>query len=317
MTSRLYKTSQKPINIISSSLFFYNSKKIKTLIVEGPSDKKLLSQWDLNKDSIRIHSCDVKEKDLEKEKDLVKGKDLVYEIFNKFKEKQEEYSRIGNFIFFMADIDYDLIIGKKLHDYHGFIYNAYCKSQNKFFFNDLEGYLINTPAFKKLLIQNEIDDEKIDIILNKLESCSRFIGSYRSADLILKYKEKKTNSILNGLSINSYFDPKEIIIDEKNFSGNLKNWSNYPELTEELECIANELRKSITTKWALSRGHDITEMLAEYINFHKKKRLSSSQIETMLKLACEREDFCNSPMGRQLERNEILSLICKSSHNKP
>ena len=301
MTSRLYKTSQKPINIISSSLFFYNSKKIKTLIVEGLSDKKLLSQWDLNKELIRIHSCDGK------------GKDLVYETFNEFKEKQEEYSRIGNFIFFMADIDYDLIVGRKLHDHPGFIYNAFCKNQNKFFFNDLEGYLINTPAFKKLLVQNEIDDKEIDIILNKLESCSRFIGSYRSADIILKIKEKKTNSILNGLSINSYFDPKEIIIDEKNFSGNLKNWSNYPELTDELECIANKLRKDITKKWALSRGHDITEMLAEYINFHKKKKLSSSKIETMLKLACEREDFCNSPMGQQLERNGVLSLICKSS----
>ena len=107
-------------------------------------------------------------------------------------------------------------------------------------------------------------------------------------------------SILNGLNINGFFNAREITIDEAALLRALPGWSNYREHTDDLIEAAKRIDRETPLNWALSRGHDLTEMLALHLEARGKRGITAEKIELMLRLACELSEFQSSPMGKRI-----------------
>ncbi|RQT20058.1 hypothetical protein DF051_07435 [Burkholderia contaminans] len=209
-----------------------------------------------------------------------------------------------DFLYFFADVDYDVLIEKSLHDHPKFIYNAFCSEEQRVVYNDLEIYLINSPALEKTLANLDIEPSTADSLRERLERASRDIGALRVADEIVRKREKLTNSVLNGLEIEPFFDPVNLCVDMKKLKTSIPNWSNYRYYVDDLIEAAQRVNVDSPAPWSLSRGHDVTEMLSLHVERKGHKGMVKEKIELMLRLACELPHYLNSPMGRKLHKCE-------------
>lgn len=282
--STLRKFQQDPKHLLNQALGLFRSRQIKTIIVEGVCDKRFLSQWIPAGAPIRF--------------DGFAGKPLVNNTY--LNSQLKPYSAY-DFLYFIADVDLDVITGDNLHTHSNYIYNAYCFEETRLHFNDLETYLINTNAFEKVLVNLDLDAKEAVLLRQKLIFASRVSGSLRAADVILKRENKLSRSILNGLEIRIFFEPKDMSCNETALYKALPNWSNYPEYVDELIAKAEEIKNLSPNDWSLSRGHDLTEMLSLHFKY-RGKHVTPEQLELMLRLACELTIFETSPMGKQLTK---------------
>jgi hypothetical protein len=108
-------------------------------------------------------------------------------------------------MYFFADADYDILTGK---NDSVFVYNAYCNNHKKLHYNDMEAFLMNTPALGKVLANMDIDPSEADQIKIKMEKASRIPGKLRAADEIVRRRNNLRNSILNGFEIRAFFSPR-------------------------------------------------------------------------------------------------------------
>lgn len=281
--SSLRKFQKDPKNVLNNALHMYRSKKIRTAVVEGVCDKRFLSQWLCPNALIRFDGLD--------------GKSLVSQVYSASQTKP--YSDY-DFLCFLADVDFDFIAGYKLHNHPSFIYNSFCFTENRLYYNDLESFLINTSAFEKVLVNLDINVSEADNLRERLERASRVAGSLRAADIIVQNSHNLRSSVLNGLDIRAFFDPKEVSFDHNELLRALPRWSNYPEYTDDLIEEAERLDREASSRWSLSRGHDLTEMLSLHLESRGNRGMTADKLELMLRLACEFSDFQRSPMGKQL-----------------
>ncbi|SEA02024.1 Protein of unknown function [Alkalimonas amylolytica] len=232
------------------------------------------------------------------------GKPLVEKAFL---ESQKKPYCDFDFLLFFVDIDFDYIHQKQLNLHNSFIYNAYCSEEKKLHYNDLECYLLNTSALAKVLANFDIEPYEVDTIRDKLKTGSRAIGSLRAADYIAQRKFGLSKSILNGLEIDDYFDPSNIFINLKEIKQDLPRWSNYKEHVEDLVSIAEKLDRETPNDWSLSRGHDVTKMLSMHLETRSRRKVTTESIEMMLRLACEKFEFENSPMGKRFIKTACVA----------
>jgi hypothetical protein len=94
-------------------------------------------------------------------------------------------------------------------------------------------------------------------------------------------------------------------VDNEKLLKNLGAWSNKKYLIEDLKQIAKKLEADWPTSWSLSRGHDVTEMLYLHLDARGIKGLNRSEVELMLRLACEVNEYRESPMGQKLLSNDV------------
>lgn len=295
--SSLRKYQKDPIAILNNALQMYRSKEVRTTIVEGASDKRFLSQWIYTNTPIRF--------------DGLNGKPLVDRVY--IASQKNPYCDY-DFLYFLADIDFDVITGRKLNSHPNFIYNSFCFTENRLHYNDLEAFLINTSALNKILVNLDIDTNEADSLRERLERASRITGSLRAADIIVQKEHDLRSSILNGLDIRAFFNPRDISFEKEELLKALPRWSNYREHTEDLIETADRLNRESPSIWSLSRGHDLTEMLSLHLEFRGHKGMSAEKLELMLRLACELSEFHRSPMGKQpsyLGINMPASNECK------
>ena len=290
--STLKKYQKNPRHLLNTALSIYRSKMIKTVIVEGVCDKRFLSQWSNDLSKVRFEGLE--------------GKQLVEDVYVE--------SRVGtyakyDFSYLFADVDYDSISGKALRSDPCFIYNTYCNIEDKVHYNDLETFLINSSALGKFLANMDIDTSEVDQIRSKLEKSSRIIGRLRAADFVLKRKKNLRKSILNGLEVRGFLSPADLTFDERVLHSAIPRWSNYPEYVDDLIDEAKKIDRETPLPWSLSRGHDLTEMLAMHLESRGKRGITSDKIELMLRLACEYGDFKSSPMGKQFFKSGGLALM--------
>jgi hypothetical protein len=283
--SSLRQYQNNPKHLISTALQMFRSKQIQTAVVEGTSDRKFLSQWITDTTKIRF--------------DGFNGKELVNNAFIEYNSSQNFKD---DFLYFFADIDFDVITNNPLKKHHKFIYNAFCIQHQQALFNDLETFLLNTNAFNKVLVNLDMAINNTANLRGQLERASRTPGSLRAADIIIKKKNKLSSSVLNGLNIETFFDPVQIKFDKEELFKALSRWTNYPEYIDDLIDEAERLDRDFPTAWSLSRGHDLTEMLALHLNHLGHKGMNASKLELMLRLSCELTDFLDSPMGKQFFR---------------
>ncbi|MFC0708089.1 hypothetical protein [Azorhizophilus paspali] len=269
----------------------FRSKQIRTAIVEGVCDKRFLSQWVSAGAPIRFDGFD--------------GKSLVNLAYTK--SRMKPYSDF-DFLCFFADIDFDVIVKQPLINHPCYIYNAFCFEEDRLYYNDLETYLINTTAFEKVLVNLDVDVNEADSLRKRLERASRVTGSLRAADILVQRANGLRLSVLNGLEIRSFFNSRDITFNEDELFKALPRWSNYREYTDDLIEVAKRLDRELPTDWSLSRGHDLTEMLALYLEHHGQRGMAAEKLELMLRLACERSEFQRSPMGRRLATLGIAAM---------
>ena len=283
MASSLRKYQTNPKTLLETAINFYRSKKIKTAIVEGACDRRFIQQWCKPDAAVRFDGFD--------------GKSLVEQAY--LGSQTGAFSK-HDFLYFFSDVDYDIISGKKITHHPRYINNAYCTEKQQIEYNDLEIFLVNTIALEKLLSNQDINPSEANSIRNKLEQASREVGSFRAADITLSKKLGLGRSILNGLEPGTFFNCKSISIDRASMIEQMPRWSNYPRYIDDLVDEAEALDKSHAAKWALSRGHDVTELLSLHLEDRGSRGLTRERVELMLRLACELSDYKNSTMGKQL-----------------
>ena len=275
----------------------FRSKKIRTVIVEGVCDKRFLSQWIQPDSLIRF--------------DGLNGKPLVDLVYKTSRAKP--YSDY-EFLYFFADVDFDVITNHSLHNHSNFIYNAFCFKENQLHYNDLESYLINTNAFEKVLVNLDIDIKEAASLRERLERASRVTGGLRAADIIVQRENSLRSSVLNGIEIQAFFNSHDITFNQDSLFEALPRWSNYREHTDDLIEVAKRLDRESPLNWSLSRGHDLTEMLALHLKHRGQRSITAEKLELMLRLACEFSEFLNSPMGKQFAASgnmKAISPTCK------
>lgn len=291
--SSLRKFQQDPKILLNNALTMYRSKRIRTAVVEGVCDKRFLSQWIPSGAAIRFDGFD--------------GKGLVDDAYQASRSKP--YSDY-EFLYFFADVDFDVIAKLPLNEHPNFIYNAFCFDENRPHYNDLESYLINTNAFEKVLANLDVSVDEAKGLRERLERASRVTGSLRAADTLLKKSLRLRSSILNGLEIRGFFNPREISFDEGELYKALPRWSNYPEHTDDLIQAAQRLDRESPAIWSLSRGHDVTEMLSLHLEDRGQRGMTAQKLELMLRLACEFAQFQQSPMGKRLTVSGGMTAMC-------
>ena len=265
------------------------AKPRKTIAVEGLADVRFFNQWFSNNEKIRFVSLDGKPNVLRLHKDYLNSP-----------------LKAIKGMFFCVDIDWDLVHGKSLPLKEDFLINSYCQVKNKFSFNDLESFLINSSALQKLIASYDIVIDDFNDFKLKIEECSRAIGKYRAADDIVKNKFMLRNSVLNGAAVDDFFDGDNFAFNEKSFIESMPRWANYAEHIEDLVQEAEVLNSTNTDLWVLSRGHDITTMLAIYIEYKSKIKTSPEKIEKELRLSCEYADFSTSPMYEKMVSESLI-----------
>lgn len=290
--SSLRKFQKDPKVLLNYALSMYRSRRIRTAIVEGFCDKRFLGQWVPASAQIRFDGFD--------------GKALVELAY--INSRHKPYSDY-EFLYFFADVDFDVIINKPLHDHPAFVYNAFCFDEKRLHYNDLETFLINTNAFEKMLVNLDIDAKEAMELRGNLEKASRVTGSLRAADPIIQRMNNLRSSVLNGIEIKAFFNPRDLTFNEPEMNKALPRWSNYPEHTDELIEVARRLDRESPAIWSLSRGHDLTEMLALHLEGRGTRGITAEKIELMLRLACEFTDFECSPMGRQLHGSGGMAAL--------
>ncbi|MBK9440248.1 MAG: hypothetical protein IPN53_02645 [Comamonadaceae bacterium] len=294
--SSLRKYQKDPKFLLNNALTMFRSKQIRTAIVEGVCDKRFLSQWLPTGTAIRFDGLD--------------GKPLVNLAYTN--SKMKPYSDY-EFLYFFADVDFDAIVKQPLVNHPSFIYNAFCFEENRLHYNDLETYLINTSAFEKVLVNLDIDANEADGLRERLERASRVTGSLRAADILVQRTNNLRSSVLNGLEIRAFFNSRDITFNETDLFNALPRWSNYREYTDDLIEMAKRLDRESPTGWTLSRGHDLTEMLALHLEHRGQRGMTAEKLELMLRLACELSAFQVSPMGRRLTKPWGMAVICSTT----
>ena len=290
--SSLRKFQKDPKVLLNNALSMYRSRKIRTAIVEGLCDKRFLGQWVPAGAPIRFDGFD--------------GKPLVELAYkNSLLKPYSEY----DFLYFFADVDFDILAKKPLHEHPAFIYSAFCFNEKRLHYNDLESFLINTNAFEKVLVNIDIDAREATALRSNLEKASRVTGTLRAADLIVQRANNLRSSVLNGLEIRAFFIPRDLTFNEEELKKALPRWSNYPVHTGELIEAARRLDRESPTPWSLSRGHDLTEMLSLHLESRGHRGFTAEKLELMLRLACEFTDFERSPMGRRLQGSGGMAVL--------
>ncbi|MEL2244219.1 hypothetical protein PAS25_25025, partial [Leclercia adecarboxylata] len=145
----------------------------------------------------------------------------------------------------------------------------------------------------------DISHEDVEDLKEKIEVASRIIGKYRAADYKMTGGSEE-KSILNGLNILDFFDLNSLVVDDERIKDSIKNWSssmNIDELIDEAEKISAKH----TAKWSLSRGHDVSLMLAEHLKHKYGKHFVSQQfVEERLRIGCELNEFLKTHTGQGL-----------------
>jgi len=277
--------SPKVRNALSQARFFFTREKKKTVFIEGDNDLKLISPF-IN-DDIRL--------------EVLNGKPNILFVESRYLE--DKFAIENGYVMIMADVDYDVLLNNRISNYID--YNVFCKDKG-ILFNDLEVFLINTRALKKIMINYGLysSDDDVFNLKNELEDASRFFGKYRVADEYFK-KEIGGYSILNSFSIDEYvsINGDNITIDKNKFIEQLPLWANRKEYIDDLLLKAESLDSECGEKWSLSNGHDITKILSIYMEsklsekHNRKVSMKQNQMELILRLSCDDSEYRRSPMG--------------------
>lgn len=293
MTKRpksLKSVADSPLNILNEARMIFRSHRKITLVVEGNSDRDLLTSLFMEH-PIRFKVSNGKLRSLD-----------MLEHLNRWPEKEKRG------VYFLIDVDYDHLCNKILKN-PNLIYSFYCTESEEFFFNDIEVFLINTNALKKLLI-NLHPSDKFDFadFIGKLERFSRQVGIIRAANE--KLANKKT--ILDGVDLfefisfnNSNPSNWDMNFDLESLRKRLLLSSPRKNDIDDLFEKANELGRT-EPPWRLSRGHDVTKILKNFLLNHTQKYLLKEDtngkqyaldVEVLLRVAVDTNDFLKTNVG--------------------
>ncbi|WP_373747416.1 DUF4435 domain-containing protein [Neisseria dentiae] len=293
MTKRpksLKAVADSPLNILNEARMLFRSHKKITLVVEGNADRDFLTPLFMER-PIRFKASNGKLKSLD-----------MLECLSKWPKDEK------NGVYFLIDVDYDHLCNKIRKD-PNLIYSFYCNESEKFFFNDIEVFLVNSNALKKLLINLHPGDEfNFYNFIEKLERFSRKIGIIRAANEKLANKE----TILDGVDLfdfvsfdNSNLSNWDMDFDSENLRKRLLLSSPRKNDIDDLFEKADELDRT-EPPWRLSRGHDVTKILKNFLLHHTQKYLlkedkSGKQyaldVEVLLRLAVDTNDFLKTNVG--------------------
>lgn len=273
----------KDIATLSQSLMdevygVFRSKTFsKFLVVEGSNDKKMLVNKGYNENHYYFSGmC---------------GKPLVLNSYQLFRQNKL-YSDISK-IAFLIDNDFDHVTDYTIDKSENIFIHSICPESNLHYYNDIEGFLVNSRSLIGFLKEYGLTDRDIVKLKNDVELESRRIGKYRAANELIK-KQKNLpieDTVIFKFEIENFFDVKNFLFLENDFKVAVRANSKYKPLVDELFLIADKLNIDIGEKWLLSRGHDITELISLYMFDKFSIDLSAKTIERYLRLSVDSSDL--------------------------
>jgi hypothetical protein len=291
MATRLCNSLGDPTRAVSAA----KMRSQITFFVEGTNDIRFFRQW-LNEENGRIERASTKK--------FVKSVFKEAVRMPKCKEK----------VVCIADLDYELFQGTKpIVDSH-FIYVSFQPAfeGSEVESNDIEGTLIRSRAFDKLMLQlveeKDVDSpdlpKQVTVLREKLRACAAAIGSYRAADQRAYFKTGSSPIDGNFEIRDTFFSPSELAVDRAcirkllaQSAGNRKSAMN-----EALD-DADHLYAKYGGGWQLCRGHDLTEILATHLTAIGRRE-NPATIESKLRIAFEGEMIKGTKFGAQIRALE-------------
>lgn len=244
----------------------------KFLFVEGVSDKKFLRNKGFDEENYFYLGMD--------------GKPLVLSGLDKY-ESSNIYKKIEK-IAFLIDNDYDHVLDEiKIND--NIFTHSICKKSNEHYLNDLEVYLVNSDSLFFWLEEFNLSRDQILDLKKNVEVESQRIGKYRAANELFKKNRMldEKSTILFDFKIEDFIDTKNFLFLDRLFESRLKFCSHHKEYVEELCLLANDINSKYSQPWALSRGHDVTELISIYLFFKHDIDLNVKQVERYLRLSID------------------------------
>ncbi|MDQ9887611.1 hypothetical protein [Acinetobacter pittii] len=288
----LRNVSEDCQTILDEAYGVFKSKTYrKFLFVEGISDKKFLKNKGFDEESYFYLGMD--------------GKPLVLACLDNYSNSRI-YQEI-NKIAFLIDNDYDHILNNiKVHE-HIFIHSI-CKNENKHYLNDLEVYLVESEALFFWLEEFNLKKDQILDLRKNVEMESRRIGKYRAANELLKKNKMmdEKSTILFDFKIEDFIEDKNFLFLERDFESRLKICSPHKEYVDELCALSDQINTAFPQTWALSRGHDVTELISIYLYLKYDIDLNIKQIERYLRLSVD---------TTTLKRYHLYNSLCDFFNN--
>jgi hypothetical protein len=286
MPSSLQAFSNRPGEVINRARMEHGASKVVTLVVEGKNDKKFFSSW-LQPGVARIQE--------------VGGREYLMNILDALTDKESKW------IHCIADIDYDFVSGCD-RDSEKLTYISFNKKTRSIEANDLDAAVFQTGALNKVLrykLEPEQQTQDFDLwvenLREKIRVAGNYIGSLRLADQKLNPRRAVYMRAFQIEQHPEIFDADKIEINQKKCRAVLLRGHDQQSVSrsEEFFEVASVEENRWCGTWALCRGHDLTSMLAMYLQQKTNRAYSRADLEGDLSLACEaamisRMEFCKA-----------------------
>ncbi|MNS43644.1 hypothetical protein D3C72_760560 [compost metagenome] len=269
----LRNVSEDCQTILDEAYGMFKSKAYKNfLYVEGATDRKFLKNKGFDEDNYFYLGMN--------------GKSLVLSGLD-FYSNNDIYQKIEK-IAFLIDNDYDHVLNN-IKEHEKIFIHSVCKNKKEHYLNDLEVYLVESDSLFFWLEEFNLTKAQISELKINIELESRRIGKYRASNELLKkikmMDEKST--ILFDFEIENFIDERNFLFLEKNFEARLKICSPRKNLVDELCSLSEQVNSDYPQPWALSRGHDVTDLIAIYLYSKHNIDLTTKQVERYLRLSID------------------------------
>lgn|GEM_PF-704603 len=280
-----------PARVVQKAKMIFSASGRHTFVVEGDTDFRLYRQW-----LVDDNAC------LEN----VNNKSQVKDVW-------KEAKRRGlNSIHCLADLDYDLVVNNMPILDAQFVYVSMRdgETSSDVECNDLESVLIRSHALSKVMAQKYrgsdlYGDEftsRVSDLRERLRIASRNVGAFRAADQ--KYWRLHNRSpIGDNFNIeDTFFNAEKLDVDVSKLTQVLRRSSRQGiNAMDEVIETAEKYIRDFSDGWQLSRGHDLTSMLAQHLAHLLNRRvISSRDVEEDLRMACELEMVKETQFGAKL-----------------
>lgn len=271
-----------PFAVMQNAIMLFDSKQQNTLIVEGLCDKRFYKQFGNTALNIKH----------------VEGKPNVLKAYNFW------FSRCREKLFahFIVDVDRDFLLNGHLDSKINFNYHVWGKELLEGY-NDLECFLVKTSAFRKVVVNYDIDLDANNRYLENILDATSYVGAFRLADEIVQKEHFLHDSVLDGVSLLEEWFSDDMVIQKQRFDDYVERRNGKNKHCTEMIDLAHEKYASKDSDIQLCRGHDITEAISFFVGKKSHRRTPENpfwcpkpeEIEEKLRLACERAYLERTP----------------------
>jgi len=277
------------------------SRKRRFVLVEGENDYRFLANY-MSREVTLLHVSDGAEPATHFSS--IGARDTVIRAC-----QQLAADRFDNYVG-LADADLHVALGPapvvprlvfiSLSDTH----NASCI--------DLESCLLRTNALRKVCVEllgPSIDrfggvDNFVQQRREWLRATSMAVGAYRAAVMDFNYRRVRVAGIghVSDDEWLQFVDVSKGVFSRERLDQFMSSRISPENQRGPIRTCARDFENNLRDTWLLSRGHDMTQLLAIAFSSLTPRRVSTAEVESKLRIAFEGSMLKDTAFGRQLQQ---------------